>query len=133
MKNRFFKIALAQAARVAGKPGRMLQLAGQLGHRLYHMDRREISAGVFREKLNIIGRFTVSYARGQYRTVPLKTLLTILAAMLYFLNPLDLVPDAILGVGLMDDLAVLTWVYQAAREELDKFVAWEASSSTDLA
>lgn len=129
MNNRFFKIALSRAATLAGKPGRMLHLVGQVMHRLYHMDRKQMSAGALREQLHVLGRLTTSYARGRYRRVPLKTLLTVVAALLYFLNPLDLIPDAIVGVGFMDDLAVLTWVYRSAQQEIDRFVQWETSTS----
>ncbi len=48
-----------------------------------------------------------------------------MASLIYFLNPIDLVPDAILGVGLVDDLAVLTWVYRTVHQELNKFLQWE--------
>ena len=65
-----------------------------------------------------------SYARGHYRQIPLRTLIKIIAALVYFLNPIDLVPDAIVGIGFIDDLAVLTWVYRSAQEELDSFIEW---------
>ena len=127
MKNPFLKIALAQASRLAGKPGRMLQLAAQLLHRLYTMDRQQISVVAIKARLQTLGRLVTSYARGNYREIPIKTLLKVLAAVLYFLNPIDLVPDAIVGIGLVDDLAVLTWVYASAKSELDKFIEWESS------
>ena len=111
--------------RLAGKPGRLLHLVAQLVHRLSRMDRKNISAYELKERLSILGRLVAAYARGRYRVVPFKTMLTIIAAVLYFLNPLDLVPDAILGIGLMDDLAVLTWVYGSAQQELTKFMQWE--------
>lgn len=72
-----------------------------------------------------MARLVTSYARGHYRALPLKTLLVIMASLIYFLNPIDLVPDAILGVGLVDDLAVLTWVYRTVHQELNKFLQWE--------
>jgi uncharacterized membrane protein YkvA (DUF1232 family) len=125
MKNTFFKIALAQAMRLAGKPGRLLHLVAELVHRLSRMDRKIISAHELKERLSILGRLVAAYARGSYRVVPFKTMLTIIAAVLYFLNPFDLVPDAILGIGLMDDLAVLTCVYKSAQQELTKFIQWE--------
>jgi uncharacterized membrane protein YkvA (DUF1232 family) len=126
MKNPFFKIALAQAARFAGKPGRMVQLAAQLLHRLYTMDRKQISIAGIKDRLQILGRLISSYARGHYREIPFSTLLKVLAAVLYFLNPVDLVPDAIVGIGLVDDLAVLTWVYTSAKDEVNKFLMWES-------
>lgn len=127
MKNPFYKIALAQAARLAGKPGRILQLVAQLTHRLYRMDRTNFNVAELQERFRILSRMITSYASGRYRTVPLKAVLIILAAILYFLNPFDLVPDAIFGFGFADDLAVLTWVYRASLQEVDKFIQWEKS------
>ena len=125
VKNPFFKIALNQAAFLIGKPGRVLRLAVHVMHRLYEMDRRHLSVAEFGERLQLLGRLAKAYARGHYRALPIKTLLIILAALLYFLNPFDLVPDAVLGIGLMDDLAVITWVYRSALNELNNFIMWE--------
>ena len=35
-----------------------------------------------------------------------------IGALLYFVNPLDLIPDTIVGVGYLDDFAVLTLVWK---------------------
>ncbi|CAN5431523.1 hypothetical protein BH10BAC4_BH10BAC4_15400 [soil metagenome] len=125
MTNQFFKIALAQATRLAGKPGRLLQLVAQLLHRLYKTDRRQLSLKGLSERLQTFGRLVNSYARGHYREIPLKTIIKIIAALIYFLNPIDLIPDAIVGIGFIDDLAVLTGVYKSAQDELDSFIEWE--------
>ncbi len=117
-------MAVSNAARLVGKPGRLMHLAAQLIHRL-HLDRKQLSTAVFRDRLYTLGRLVISYAGGRYRVIPFKPLLTIVAALLYFLNPIDLIPDALLGFGLADDLAVLTWVYQSTQQELDKFLQWE--------
>lgn len=60
----------------------------------------------------------------------MKVLITLLAAIIYFINPLDLIPDLIFGIGLADDLAVLTWVYRAAADEINSFKNWENSFSS---
>ncbi|CAN5379622.1 hypothetical protein BH09BAC3_BH09BAC3_13550 [soil metagenome] len=127
INNTFFKLALNKAARLVGKPGRMLSLMVQLGHRLYTMDRKQLSISGIKDKLETLGRLVNSYAKGHYREISVKTLLKVLAALIYFLNPIDLIPDAIFGVGLVDDLAVLTWVFGSAKDELNKFIEWEKS------
>ena len=66
-----------------------------------------------------------AYAGGSYRDVSTRTLVAIAAAVLYFVVPLDLVPDFILGVGYLDDLTVLGYVLGLVRGEVDKFVAWQ--------
>lgn len=64
--------------------------------------------------------------KGEYRHVPWGSLVTGLAAILYFVNPLDLVPDFIAGVGLLDDFTVVAFALNALKADLDAFRAWEA-------
>ena len=42
---------------------------------------------------------------------PVKVKATLLAALAYFIMPLDLVPDMLLGLGFTDDMAVLATAY----------------------
>jgi len=39
----------------------------------------------------------------------------------------DLIPDWIPGIGLLDDVAVLAWVVNSLERELDAFKAWRDS------
>ncbi len=103
----------------------MIQLVARMIHRVHHLNRTHHSLKEMQYHLLTLGRLVVSYARGRYQSVPLKTLLVILAAFLYFLNPFDLVPDAIPGAGFMDDLAVITWVYRTVKQQLTEFIKWE--------
>ncbi len=75
----------------------------------------------------LLGRLLRAHVNGRYRVKSLKFLLILVAAVIYFLNPLDLIPDFIIGIGLTDDLAVLTWVFQAAASELEAYTKWEKS------
>ena len=51
----------------------------------------------------------------------------IVAGILYFLTPIDLIPDFLFGVGLVDDAAVLAWVMHAIQRVLDDFAVWESN------
>ncbi|MBM4204675.1 MAG: DUF1232 domain-containing protein [Gammaproteobacteria bacterium] len=62
-----------------------------------------------------------AWARGDYRDVPLKAVVTIVAGVLYFVTPIDFIPDFLFGFGLLDDVTVLTWVIGVVRGELDRF------------
>lgn len=64
---------------------------------------------------------------GKYKIQSPRVFIILLAAIIYFLNPLDLIPDFIPALGLTDDLAVLAWVYQAAYAEVQAFQKWEAA------
>jgi uncharacterized membrane protein YkvA (DUF1232 family) len=53
---------------------------------------------------------------------------TILGAIIYFVNPFDLLPDIAPVIGLTDDFSILVWVYTSVQSEIDKFLAWEKSN-----
>jgi uncharacterized membrane protein YkvA (DUF1232 family) len=127
MANRYFTAALGKAASIAGKPGRLLMLISQLAVKLKHINWSSISRKDIQEKLFVLGRLVKAYASGSYRQVPVKNLILIVAAILYFVNPLDLVPDFIPVTGLADDFAILLWLFKTLSSELEKFVAWERS------
>ena len=70
-----------------------------------------------------------AWAQGEYRDVSSGTLITIAAGVLYFVVPLDLVPDFIAGLGLLDDVAVIGYVVAMVREELVAFEAWRVDKT----
>jgi uncharacterized membrane protein YkvA (DUF1232 family) len=125
MKNVFFNAALNKAAKMAGKPARLIVLVSQLAMKLRHVNWKNVDAVSLKEKLNVLGRLIKAYALGHYRAVPWKTLLIMIAAVIYFINPIDLIPDLIPVLGFTDDVGVLVWVYNAVNFEVDKFIAWE--------
>ena len=64
------------------------------------------------------------YAAGNYREVPQKTVLAAAAALLYILNPFDLIPDLVPALGLMDDAAVLIMVVKAIQTDVHNYRTW---------
>lgn len=70
-------------------------------------------------------RLLRAYAAGRYRDVAIEDLLLILAGFVYFVSPLDLIPDVVAGVGLLDDVAVLGFVLRSLPDVIGRFRAWE--------
>lgn len=70
-------------------------------------------------------RLIRAYVNGSYRQVSAKALLMIVTAVVYFVSPIDLIPDFILGLGLIDDATVLAWTIKACAADLAAFMAWE--------
>jgi uncharacterized membrane protein YkvA (DUF1232 family) len=64
------------------------------------------------------------WVTGRYRTVPWGTLLTITGALVYFLMPLDAIPDPIVALGLVDDIAVISHTLKLTRTDLDRYQQW---------
>ena len=64
------------------------------------------------------------WVTGRYRTVPWGTLLTITGALVYFLMPLDAIPDPIVALGLIDDVAVISRTLKLTRTDLERYQQW---------
>jgi uncharacterized membrane protein YkvA (DUF1232 family) len=76
--------------------------------------------------------------RGNYRRVPLWTLSAAAFALLYVLNPFDVIPDALPVVGVLDDAAVVSACLVLLEQDLYDYRKWrrqkiEDSSESDAA
>ena len=65
------------------------------------------------------------YRKGIYKDVPWFTIAAIAFSLLYVLNPLDIVPDFIPGIGYLDDFAVLTFSLRFMETDLHKYLDWK--------
>lgn len=71
------------------------------------------------------------YWAGRYRRVPYWAIAAIAFAMLYVINPFDLIPDFIVGAGQLDDLAVVAACLRLLRRELERYAAWREERKND--
>ena len=74
-------------------------------------------------------RLIRAYSQGDYREVPESTLVVIIAAIIYVVNPLDVIPDALPALGFLDDATVLALAVRRSRQTLDDFMTWETTAS----
>lgn len=130
LNNRFFQIALSRAARVLGKPGRIILLLATFGRKLKQTKFTADDTAAVKDKFFVLGRLLKAYAKGEYRAIPWKSLLLIVAAVLYFINPIDVIPDLLPIIGLSDDFGVLFMVYRSLSADIEQFLEWERSKVT---
>src|SRR5688572_27163744 len=100
IQNKIFSAALQKAASFLGKPGKMLALVSRLFTHMKQVNWSSVSKTDVKDKLTVLGRMIKAFAIGEYRDVPVKTILLLLAAVIYFVNPLDFIPDFIPVTGL---------------------------------
>lgn len=62
---------------------------------------------------------------GDYKDYNGKALLSVVAAMIYLVSPIDVIPDLILGIGLTDDVAVILYVLREVSLELNRYKEWK--------
>ena len=126
-KNVFFDMAVNKASGILGKKGRLVLLVSKLAFKLRSVNWKDVKAGDVKEKFFTLGRLLKAYALGHYREIPWKPLLLLTAAVIYFVNPIDFLPDLLPAVGLTDDIGILMSVFTSFSGEIEKFTAWEKS------
>lgn len=77
------------------------------------------------DDLDTLRRMIKAWAAGTYRQVPWRAVIMATAALIYFVNPLDSIPDMVPFLGFLDDAAMLSFVVAAIRRDLARFMRWE--------
>uniref|UniRef100_UPI004048A2CE YkvA family protein n=1 Tax=Roseivirga sp. TaxID=1964215 RepID=UPI004048A2CE len=80
------------------------------------------------EFLSLIIRMIRSYIKGDYKETPWQTLVMFVAGILYFITPLDAIPDFIPVAGLIDDATVLVWLGKCFKQDLSNYKKWEEAN-----
>lgn len=65
------------------------------------------------------------YRSGRYKAIPVASLISVISALTYFLSPIDVIPDFIPFMGLIDDTAVLAICLRLIQVDLDKYIEWK--------
>lgn len=77
-------------------------------------------------RLASVPRLFAATLRGDYVGTTRARLLMLVAALMYVVSPVDLVPELLLPVlGLADDALVIAWIAASVINETESFLSWE--------
>ena len=79
------------------------------------------------ENLSIIPSFfalTKQYFKKEYSEFPFGSLIAITIILAYLIIPLDLIPDAILGLGQLDDISVFLICWKLIKSDVADYRKW---------
>lgn len=65
-----------------------------------------------------------SYLKKEYTNVPIGSILAVLGALIYFLSPVDLIPDILPVIGKLDDAAVIAIALKLVSTDLECYAEW---------
>ena len=80
---------------------------------------------------NLVGdiRLLVSllqdYRRGSYEEIPWSSIAAVIFSLLYLLNPFDIIPDMIPGIGLLDDAAMMGVCLSMINADFQRYKEWK--------
>jgi uncharacterized membrane protein YkvA (DUF1232 family) len=77
-------------------------------------------------------RLIHDHATGQCPQIPYYTICLLAVALLYFVDPLDVIPDWIPGVGATDDALVFELAFALARPGIERYCTWKGISTDGI-
>ncbi|CAM2790963.1 membrane protein [Streptococcus acidominimus] len=66
-----------------------------------------------------------SYWKKDYTRVPRRTMLAIVSALIYFLSPIDVIPDWIPVLGQIDDALVVATCWKLVNKDVEDYRQWQ--------
>lgn len=76
-------------------------------------------------KLQLLFSLAKDYTNGNYKNISRSSIIAVVGSLLYFISPLDVIPDFILGLGFLDDAFIIGYVFNKIAKELDQYQEWK--------
>jgi uncharacterized membrane protein YkvA (DUF1232 family) len=129
IQSRAYRRAKRLVSATIERPARLLDLANMAQKKATKQTAKRAETKIIEiiEPIKSSYRLIRAYANGTYREISFENFGLIVAAIIYFVMPIDALPDFIAGLGFTDDAAVLMWTFNKVSNELERFISWEAT------
>lgn len=126
-ENKFFEQAKMRATNILGNKEKLEEVLNASKTRLGEINLENSKLSKVGNNLRVFLRMIQAYAKGYYREAPWKSMVGIVAGIIYFLMPIDLIPDFIPFTGFIDDFTVIMLISNAFHQDVEQFELWETS------
>tara|TARA_A100000164_G_scaffold260114_1_gene232099 strand:- start:605 stop:1000 length:396 start_codon:yes stop_codon:yes gene_type:complete len=118
---------ISKAKKIINDDEKLKKLIEDVLKKLKEISSDKKTSAKLNDSLRLFIRIINAYTSKEYTYVPWKTICLIVAGLIYFIYPVDLIPDFIPVSGLIDDIALIAWIYESIQEDIDNFLEWEKS------
>lgn len=125
MANKKIEGILQRAKDTVSQNEKVQSLLTDVKGRLEKISNDSNERSTFIHQLQVIVRMVRAYISGNYSAFSTSTLVTLVFALVYFITPIDLIPDFIPALGLTDDISLVYFIFRSLAEDIEKFKAWE--------
>ncbi len=73
-----------------------------------------------------------NYVKKEYTDIPIGSIVAIVSALIYFVSPIDIVPDSIPIIGYFDDAAVVAACWKLVESDIDEYILWRKNNNLEL-
>ena len=126
-KESSIKEYISKAKKIINDDEKLKKLIEDVLKKLKEISSDKKTSAKLNDSLRLFIRIIHAYTSKEYTYVPWKTICLIVAGLIYFIYPVDLIPDFIPVSGLIDDVALIAWIYESIQDDIEKFLEWEKS------
>ncbi len=124
-KNAIFQKYVGKAGGVMAKPVKLGMLLTTAYTKMVDINGSKNGFQQVKDIMQTFIRLVKAYSNGSYRNVSNKSLYIGVGVLLYLVSPLDVIPDFIPVIGLLDDISLMAWFIDAFQKEITAFKEWE--------
>ena len=126
-KESSIKEYISKAKKIINDDEKLKKLIEDVLKKMKEISSDKKTSAKLNDSLRLFIRIINAYTSKEYTYVPWKTICLIVAGLIYFIYPVDLIPDFIPVSGLIDDIALIAWIYESIQDDIDNFLEWEKS------
>ena len=126
-KESSIKEYISKAKKIINDDEKLKKLIEDVLKKLKEISSDKKTSAKLNDSIRLFIRIINAYTSKEYTYVPWKTICLIVAGLIYFIYPVDLIPDFIPVSGLIDDVALIAWIYESIQDDIEKFLEWEKS------
>lgn len=83
------------------------------------------------KNIPVLASLVRSYVMKEYTLAPTGTMIAVVTALLYWVFPIDLIPDGIPGVGYLDDAVVVALCWKMVETDVELYDDWHKQKAAN--
>ena len=127
-KSKFYKKAAKKAVTVIASRNKMFALLNKAYTHFSNKENDRPMSQEVKDKFKTLLRLIRALYKKEYKDFPWGSLVKATATIIYLVSPLDLIPDFIPFVGMMDDFALISWTIGSLGKDIQDFENWEQAN-----
>ncbi len=85
---------------------------------------KTLPGGAVLSKIPVLVSMVKSFVKKEYVEIPMNSITSVVAGLLYFLLPIDIIPDSVPVVGYADEAVIFALILKGVQEDLDRYLEW---------
>lgn len=124
-KSKFYKTAAKKAVTVIASRNKMFSLLNKAYTHFNNKESEQSMSEQVKDKFKTLLRLIRAIYKKEYTDFPWGSLVKATATIIYLVSPLDLIPDFLPFLGMMDDFALISWTIGSLNDDIVAFENWE--------